>query len=117
MGLCHAALCNIYGALFPLNKQPEGIFALAKEFSSYSKAKVLVRRQLIGGAKFALAVTKTHYPRMDYSLIARGPTTATGRQRITMTGRYEAAGPAALTLMRQAEEETEAEVAPRPHSS
>ena len=27
MGLCHAALCNIYGALFPLNKQPKGIFA------------------------------------------------------------------------------------------
>ena len=76
-----------------------------------------MRRQLIGGAKFALAVAKTHYPRMDYSLIARGPRTAPGRQRITMTGRYEAAGPAALALMRQAEEETEAEIARRPHSS
>ena len=28
MGLCHAALCNIFSALFPLNKQPEGIFSL-----------------------------------------------------------------------------------------
>ena len=62
----------------------------------FDKAKVLVRRQLVGGAKFALATAKTHYPRMDYSLIARGPKAAPGRQRVSMTGRYEAAGPAAL---------------------
>ena len=111
MGLCHAALCNIYGALFPLNKQPKGIFALAKKFSSFDKAKVLVRRQLIGGAKFALAVAKTHYPRRDYSLIARGPRTAPGHPRISMTARYEAAGPAAVALMLQAERETDAELA------
>ena len=72
VGSCHAALCNIFSALFPLNKQPEGIFALLNEFSSYNKAKKLVRHHLIGGAKFALAVAKTHYPRIDYSLIARG---------------------------------------------
>ena len=111
MGLCHAALCNIYGALFPLNKQPEGIFDAVKRFNTFNKAKKLVRHQLIGGAKFALAVAKTHYPRMDYSLIARGPRKAPGRQRITMTGRYEAAGPAAFALVRQAEEETEDELA------
>ena len=81
LGSCHAALCNIYGAMFPLNKQPEGIFALVKKFSNFDKAKVLVRRQLVGGAKFALATAKTHYPRMDYSLIARGPKAAPGRQR------------------------------------
>ena len=117
MGLCHAALCNIFSALFPLNKQSEGIFTLLKEFGSYNKAKKLVRLQLIGGAKFALAIAKTHYPRMDYSLIARGPKTAPNRQRITMTARYEAAGPAAVALMRQAEEETEAEIARRLRSS
>ena len=117
MGLCHAALYNIFTALFPLNKQPEGIFALLKEFSSYNKAKKLVRLQLIGGAKFALAVAKTHYPRIDYSLIARGPKTAPNRQRITMTDRYEAAGPAASALVCQAEEETESEIARRPRSS
>ena len=44
MGLCHAAFCNIYGAMFPLNKQPEGLFALVKKFSNFDKAKVLVRR-------------------------------------------------------------------------
>ena len=44
LGSCHAALYNIYGAMFPLNKQPEGIFALVKKFSNFDKAKVLVRR-------------------------------------------------------------------------
>ena len=111
MGLCHTALCNIFSALFPLNKQPEGIFSLLKEFSSYNKAKKLVRHQLIGGAKFAHAVAKTHYPRMDYSLIAQGPKTTPNRQRISMTDRYEAVGPAALALVHRAEEETEAEIA------
>lgn len=111
IGSCHAALCNIFAALFPLNKQPEGIFALIKEFGSYSKAKKLVRHQLAAGAKFALAVAKTHYPRIDYSLIARGPKTGPNRQRIVMIEMYEAAAPAAAALVRQAEEESEAEAA------
>ena len=111
VGSCHVALCNVFNALFPLNRQPEGIFALIKEFSSYSKAKKLVRHQLIAGAKFALAVAKTHYPRIDYSLISRGPKTGPNRQRIIMIERYEAAAPAAFALVRQAEEEAEAEIA------
>ena len=78
--------------------------------SNFDKAKVLVGRQLVGGAKFALATAKTHYPRMDYSLIARRPRAAPGRQRVPMTARYEAAGPAALALMLQAKRETEAEL-------
>ena len=110
IGLCHVALCNIYGTMFPLNKQPEGLFALVKKFSNFNKAKVLVRRQLVGGAKFALAVAKTHYPSMDYSKIARGPKIAPGRQRVSMTARYEAAAPAALALMHLAEKETDAQL-------
>lgn len=98
--------------MFPLNKQPEGLFALVKKFSNFNKAKVLVRRQLIGGAKVALSVAKTHYPRMDYSKIARGPKTAPGRQRISMTARYQEAAPApaAVALMHLAEEETDAQI-------
>ena len=79
MGVCHAALYNIYAALFLLDEQPKGIFSLAKKFSNYDKAKVLVYRQLVGGAKLALDVAKTHYPRMDYSLISRGPKVPPGR--------------------------------------
>lgn len=111
IGSCHAALCNVFAALFPLNKQPEGIFALVKEFSSYSKAKKLVRHQLIAGAKLALAIAKTHYPRIDYSLVSQGPKIGRNRQRIIMTERYEAAAPAAAALVRQVEEESEAETA------
>ena len=109
LGSCHAALCNIYNAMFPLNRQPEGLFALVKEFCNYKEAKRLVRRQLIAGAKVALAVAKTHHPRLDFDKIAGGPRVPTGRQRLSMTERYQEAQPAAIALMRLAEEETEEE--------
>ena len=80
-----------------------------KEFCGYKEAKRLVRRQLIAGANVTLAVAKTHYPRLDYNKIALGPRVSTGRQRLTMTGRYEEAQPAAIDLMRLAEEDTEEE--------
>ena len=72
--------------MFPLNEQAKGIFALMKKFCSYKEAKRLVRRRLIAGAKVALAVAKTHYPRLDYSKIALSPRVPTGRQRLTMMG-------------------------------
>ena len=107
IGSCHAALCNIYSAMFPLNRQPEGLSALMKEFCSYKEAKRLVRRQLIVGAKVALAVAKTHHPRLDFGKVALGPRVPTGRQRLSMTERYEESQPAATALMLLAEEDTE----------
>ena len=80
-----------------------------KELCGYKEAKRLVRCQLIAGAKVALAVAKTHYPRLDYGKIALGPRAPTGRQRLTMMGRYEEAQRAAIALMRLAEEDTEEE--------
>jgi hypothetical protein len=91
--------------MFPSNKQPEGLFALCKEFCNYVNAKILVPRQLIEGAKVALAVKKTHYPWMDYSKIAKGPKASAGSQRVTMTARYQEA---IVALMRLAETETDA---------
>ena len=70
-----------------------------------------MRRQLVGGAKVALAVVKTHYRKMIFSSIARGPKAAPGHQRVSMMDKYEAAHAAALDLMLLAEEETEAELA------
>ena len=70
-----------------------------------------MRRQLVGGAKVALAIAKTHYPQINVSLVARGPKAAPGQQRVTMTDKYEASHSAALDLMLLAEEETEAELA------
>ena len=78
-----------------------------KEFCGYKKAKRLVRRQLIAGAKVALAVAKTHHPRLDFGNVALGPRVPTGRQRLSMTERYEEAQPAAIALMRLDEEDTE----------
>ena len=110
MGMCHAALLNAYTAMFPLDERPHGIFGLARKFSSYEKAKLLVRRQLVGGAKVALAIAKTHYPQINFSLVARGPKAAPGQRRVSMTEKYEAAHSVALDLMLLAEEETEGEL-------
>ena len=110
IGTCHVALMNAYTAMFPLDERPHGIFGFARKFSSYEKAKLLVRHQLVGGAKVALAIAKTHYPQINFSLVARGPKAARGQHRVTMTDKYEAAHSAALDLMLLAEEETEAEL-------
>ena len=110
IGACHAALMNAYTAMFPLDEHPHGIFGFARKFSSYEKAKLLVRRQLVGGAKVALAIAKTHYPQINFSLVARGPKASRGQRRVSMTDKYEAAHSAALDLMLLAEEETEAEL-------
>jgi hypothetical protein len=110
MGMCHAALMNAYTTMFPLDERPHGMFGFARKFSSYEKAKLLVRRQLVGGAKVALAIAKTHYPQINFSLVARGPKAARGQRRVTMMDKYEAAHSTALDLMLLAEEETEAEL-------
>ena len=78
MGMCHAALLNAYTAMFPLDERPHGIFRFARKFNSYEKAKLLVRRQLVGGAKVALAIAKTHYPQINFSPVARGLKAAPG---------------------------------------
>ena len=111
MGMCHAALLNACTTMFPLDERPHGIFGLARKFSSYEKAKLLVHRQLVGCAKVALAIAKTHYPQINFSLVARGLKVAPGQQRVTMTDKYEAAHSAALDLMLLAEEEMEVELA------
>ena len=47
---------------------------------------------------------------MDYSLIAQGPKEPLGRQRVSMTARYESANSAAIALMLHAKKESEAEI-------
>ena len=68
----HAAFCNIHGAMFPLNKLPEGLFRLMRKFCNYDKMKVLIHHQLVTGAKVALAVAKTHNPHLDLDRIKMG---------------------------------------------
>ena len=109
IGSFHAALCNIYNVMFPLNRQPEGLFAPLKDFCNYKEAKRLVRRQLIVGDKVALVVAKTHHPRLDFDKIVGRPRVPTGRQRLSMTERYQEAQSAAIALMQLAEEETNEE--------
>ena len=77
------------------------------DFCNYKETKRLVRRQLIAGAKVALAVAKTHHPRLDFDKIAGGPRVPTGRQRLSTMERYEESQPAVIALIRLAEEETD----------
>ena len=65
---------------------------------------------MIAGGKVALAVAKTHHLCLDFEKIAKGPRVPTGRQRLSMTERYQEAGPTAIALMRLAEEEADSQL-------
>ena len=110
IGSCHAAFCNIYGAMFPLNKVPNGLFGMLRKFCNYDKIRHLIRHPLIAGAKVALAVAKTHNPRLDLDKIKMGPYARVSGRRVDMKPFHRQATPAAVALVHLAEEEAESEV-------
>lgn len=64
-----SALALVYRTMFPLNPQPQRLEDLMKKFSGVNRIKGLIREQLIGGAKVALAFVKAHYPRINLDVI------------------------------------------------
>ena len=110
IGSCHAAFCNIHGAMFPLNQVREGLFRLMRKFCNYDKMNVLIRHQLVAGAKVALAVAKTHNPRLDLDRIKRGPYSWITGRRVDMKPFYKQVTPAAIALVRLAEEEADSKI-------
>jgi hypothetical protein len=107
IGSCKSALANIYQAMFPLNKQPDGLFSLLKKLCDFLRTKVLVRRQLVGGAKVALAVAKAHYPDVDLGRIGQGTPPAADGGAVDLRPYYSAAADPAVKLMHLGEEETD----------
>ena len=83
---------------------------MLRKFYNYDKIKHLIRHQLIAGAKVTLAVAKTHKPRLDLDKLKLGAHSRISGRRINMKPFYIKATPAAVALVRLAEEEAESEI-------
>ena len=52
---CHVSLATVYRTMFPLNPQPETLLALMAKFKTPAEVRLLVRNQLIAGARLLSA--------------------------------------------------------------
>jgi hypothetical protein len=73
------ALALVYEAMFPLNKQPEGLPALLERFENGSAVYSFVREHLRSGAVVARAFVHAHYPEVDLELLKTPPPSPSGR--------------------------------------
>ena len=67
---CRTSLAMVYETMFPLNPQPETLFALMTKFRTPAEVRLLVRNQLIAGAETAFGFVQFRYPTLDLLLIA-----------------------------------------------
>jgi hypothetical protein len=73
------ALALVYEAMFPLNKQPEGLPVLLEWFENRNAVYSFVREHLHSGAVVALAFVHAHYPEIDLELLKTPPPSPSGR--------------------------------------
>ena len=66
----HAHLTMVWRTLFPLDEAPETLSALFTRFKSPERIRLLVRRELLGGAERALASVLACHPTLDLEAIA-----------------------------------------------
>jgi hypothetical protein len=71
MESCRIALDHVHHALFPLNDQPQGLWALLERFSHGAQITNFVRQQLVAGAPAALLCVRAHYRSLDFAKIGR----------------------------------------------
>jgi hypothetical protein len=62
-----SALALVHEAMFPLNKQPEGLPALLDRFENGDAVYSFVREHLRCGALVALSFVRVHYQRLTWS--------------------------------------------------
>jgi len=102
----HSAMAAMYRTMFPLNPQPQRFEDLTKKFSSVRRIKALVREQLIGGAKVALAFVRAHHPNIELGAIGRSLPVNTEDGRLEMEVLYDIAHLPATQLIHRVEAET-----------
>jgi hypothetical protein len=73
------ALALVYEAMFPLNKQPEGLPALLERFENGSAVYSFIQEHLRSGAVVALAFVHAHYPEVNLELLKTPPLAPSGR--------------------------------------
>jgi len=106
VGSFHNAMATMYRAMFPLNPQPRRFEDLARKFSGVGRIRALVREQLIGGAKVALAFVRAHHPDIDLGAIGRSLPVNTEDGRLEMDVLYDIAHLPATQLIYRVEAET-----------
>jgi hypothetical protein len=74
----HSALALVHEAMFPLNKQPEGLPALLDRFENGDAVYSFVREHMHCGALAALSFARVHYPEIDLELLKTLPPTPSG---------------------------------------
>jgi hypothetical protein len=94
-----SALALVHDSIFPLNNQPEGLFALLEHFENDTAVYSFVREHLRCGALVALSFVHVHYPEIDQELLKTLPPTPSGR--IEMDPHYAACKAIADCIARQ----------------
>ena len=79
---CRSALELIFVALFPLNPMPQGLAGLMEKFRQGEAINGFVWEQLEAGARFTLALVRTHYPHIDLESVSRGPPPGVGEMQL-----------------------------------
>lgn len=103
---CRAALAMVYGTMFPLNPAPEGLEALMHKFRSSEAIQDLVREQMVGGARVALAFVRVHHPQIDLEVVGKGLPPPPGDGRVEMDPHYAVALGPAENIIKLVETET-----------
>ena len=104
---CRSTMALLYDAMFPLNRVPIGIASLLEKFGHGQEVSDVVRAQVAAGAELALALVRSRYRDVDFSVVAMGPLPEC-RSVTVMEGHYEAvrdpADKIAELLIRRSEE-------------
>jgi hypothetical protein len=66
----HAYLTMVWKTMFPLDQAPKTLPALFTRFKSPERIRLLVRKELLGGAERALASVLACHPTLDLEAIA-----------------------------------------------
>jgi hypothetical protein len=94
-----SALALVHEAMFPLNRQPEGLPALLDRFENGDAVYSFIREHLRCGALVALSFVRVHYPEVDLELLKTLPPTPSGR--VDMDPHYAACKATADCIARQ----------------
>jgi hypothetical protein len=95
---CRGVLESVYRALFPLNEQPRGLWALLAKFGSAGAIRSFVHEQLVAGATVALACTRARYPDLDFVNIGNGAPRDSEGNPECLIPHYHAIGDAAKSI-------------------
>ena len=103
---CRSALSMVHKALFPLDRQPQGLSALLSRFRNGEAAQGFIRSQLVSGAQYALALVRRRHPYLVLTGIERVPARPDG-EPTSLEAYYRDVEGVAVTLVDKLECDTD----------